>query len=209
MRLENKVPLVTGGASGIGEETAYLFAREGAKIVIADMNSERGEEVAKKIVTGGRDCVFLKTDVSKKEEVKRMVDATRGRFGRLDILFNNAGIPIQKTALEEIEEDIWDKVMDVNLKSVFLCSKYAFSIMREQGGGVIINTASISGVRPRPSGAIPYVVSKGAVITLTRALALHLAPFNIRVNSISPVATDTPMLPKLSTGGDLNEAKKK
>lgn len=207
MRLENKVALITGGASGFGEATAILFAREKAKIIIVDIEAVKGEEVAKKINKEGGDSVFIEGDVSKTMDVKRIIDFTINKFKRLDILFNNAGIPMAKTELEKIEEDVWDKVIDVNLKSIFLFSKYAVPFMKRQGGGVIINTASMSGVRPRPC-SLPYSVSKGGAIVLTRSLALELAPFNIRVNSISPVAADTPMLRKINAGTDFAEVKR-
>jgi len=208
MGLQNKVAIITGGASGMGEATSILFAREKAKVIIVDIDTAKGEEVAKKINKGGGESVFVQGDVSKTIDVKRIIDFTIDKFKRLDILFNNAGIAMTSVETEKLEEEIWDKVIDVNLKSMFLFSKYAVPIMKKQGGGVIINTASISGVRPRP-GSLPYSVSKGGAITLTRSLALELAPFNIRVNSISPVAADTPMLPKLTAHiPDLAEAKK-
>jgi 3-oxoacyl-[acyl-carrier protein] reductase len=207
MKLENKVALITGGASGIGEETAYLFAREKAKVVIADIDGPKGEEVSKKITEEGGQCIFIETDVSKAKDVKGMIDNTIDHFGRLDILFNNAGVSLPWTDLEEIGEDIWDNIINVNLKGVFLASKYAVPIMKRQGGGVIINTASMGAVRIRPR-TIPYVVSKGGVITLTRALALELAPYHIRVNSISPAVVDTPLFRKITAGMDFTEAKR-
>jgi 3-oxoacyl-[acyl-carrier protein] reductase len=208
MRIENKVALITGGASGMGEATAILFAKEKAKVIIADIDGAKGEEVARRIKKEGGDCAFVKGDVSKVADVKTIIDVTIRTFKKLDVLFNNAGMPMAGTELEKIEESLWDDIMNVNLKSIFLFSKYAVPFMKKQGGGVIINTASASGVRPR-GGNLPYAVSKGGAITLTRALALELAPFNIRVNSISPVATDTPMLPKLAAHiPDLAEAKK-
>lgn len=207
MRLENKVALITGGASGMGEATAILFAREKAKVVITDINSVKGEQVAKKIKEEGGNCIFVEADVSKTADVKRMIDVTISRYKKLDILFNNAGIPIIKINFEEIEEDQWDKIMNVNLKSMFLCSKYAVPLMKKQGGGVIINTASIGGVRPR-GGHLPYSVSKGAAIVLTRSLALELAHYNIRVNCISPVGTDTPLWRNFTPDADFRQKKK-
>lgn len=208
MRLENKVALITGGASGFGEATATLFAREKAKVVIADINGVKGEEVARKINQEGGDCTFVQTDVSKMADVRRMVDAPVDRYKKLDILFNNAGIPIVKMEFEEIGEDQWDKIMNVNLRSMFLCSKCAVPLMRKQGGGAIINTASVGGVRPR-GGHLPYSVSKGAVIAFTRALALDVAPYKIRVNSISPVGADTPLWRNFTPDADFAEKRKK
>jgi 3-oxoacyl-[acyl-carrier protein] reductase len=207
MKLENKVVLITGGASGIGEETANLFAKEKAKVVIADIDTTKGEEVSKKIKEEGGHCIFAETDVSRGNDVKGMIEFTMDHFGKLDILFNNAGISMSWTDLEEVGEDIWDKVINVNLKSMFLSAKYVVPIMKRQGGGVIINTASMGAVRIRPH-TIPYVVSKGGVITFTRALALELAPYHIRVNSISPAVVDTPLFRKITAGMDLTEAKK-
>jgi 3-oxoacyl-[acyl-carrier protein] reductase len=208
MRLKNKVALITGGASGFGEATAMLFAQEKAKVIIVDIDAAKGEEVAKRIKKEGGDSVFIEGDVSKATDVKRIIDFAINKFKRLDILFNNAGIGMAHATIEKTEEEVWDKVFSVNLKSMFLFSKYAVPFMKKQGGGVIINTASLGAIRIRP-GFIPYNVSKGAAIVLTRALALELAPFNIRVNSISPVAADTPLLAKLTAHmPDYEEAKK-
>ena len=208
MKLENKVALITGGASGFGEATAILFAREKAKVIIVDIDAAKGEKVADRINKEGGDSAFIEGDVSRAIDVRKIVDFTINKYKKLDILFNNAAIPMAHTLLEKTEEDVWDKVINVNLKSMFLFSKYAVPFMKKQGGGVIINTASLGGIRIRP-GFIPYNVSKGAAIVLTRALALELAPFNIRVNSISPVAADTPLLAKLAAHmPDYEEAKK-
>jgi 3-oxoacyl-[acyl-carrier protein] reductase len=208
MRLANKVALITGGASGFGEETAILFSKEKAKVVVADIDKEKGEEVVKKIKKEGGDSVFVQANVSRASDVKKMIDVAAQTFGGLDILFSNAGAPLHYLKLEEIEESHWDKIMDVNLKGVFLCAQCAVPVMKKQGGGVIINTASIAGVRPRPGGSMVYGTSKGAVIVLTQYLALELAPFKIRVNSISPVAADTPFLPKLTAATDFATTKK-
>jgi len=136
-----------------------------------------------------------------------MIDVAVSRFGKLDILFSNAGISMPYTAVEDLEEDLWNRIIDINLKGMFLGAKYAIPLMKNQRSGVIINTASMGAVRIRPR-TIPYVVSKGAAITLTRSLALELAPYHIRVNSISPVAVDTPLFRKISSGTDFEEAKK-
>jgi len=208
MGIENKVALITGGASGFGEATSILFAREKAKVVIVDIDGVKGEAVAKRIKADGGDCISVEGDVSKTGDVRKIIDAAVERYQRLDILFNNAGIPMNSAEVEFLEESVWDEVFNVNLKSIFLFSKYAVPLMKKQGSGVILNTASVSGIRPRP-GQVPYAVSKGAVIVLTKALALELAPYHIRVNSISPVAADTPMLRKLTAHiPDLEEAKK-
>jgi 3-oxoacyl-[acyl-carrier protein] reductase len=184
-----------------------LFSKQGATVVIADIDGTKGNPIAEEIKKEGGHCHFVETDVSKAKEVRRMIDMTIDHFGKLDILFNNAGIGMTWADLEEIEEDTWDKIMSVNLKSMFLAAKYAVPFMKKQGGGVIINTASMGGVRIRPR-TIPYVVSKGGVITLTRALALELAPYHIRVNSISPAAVDTPLFREISSSMDFKEAEK-
>ena len=187
MRLTNKVAIITGSASGIGRASAYLFASEGAKVVIADVSDADGEEAVATIKSSGGEAIFVHTDVSVASEVERLVKAARDKFGKIDILFNNAGIPML-APLEDIEESLWDHIYAVNVKSVFLGAKYAVPEMKKVGGGVIINTASVAGVRPRLNVSA-YSSSKGAVIALTRALAIELARDNIRVNSISPVWT--------------------
>jgi 3-oxoacyl-[acyl-carrier protein] reductase len=196
MRLSKKVALITGAGSGMGRASALLFSQEGAKIAVADIDEKGAEESVAMIREKGGDAVSVKADVSNASDVAGMIDMAIGTFGRLDILFNNAGYPMVPTPLENVDEALWDKIMAVNVKGIFLACRHALPIMRRQGSGVIINTASISGVRPRP-GQAPYAASKAAVILLTKALAVELAPFNIRVNCINPTATETPMLPKL------------
>jgi 3-oxoacyl-[acyl-carrier protein] reductase len=196
MRLSNKVALITGGGSGMGQASAVLFAEEGAKIAVVDIDGKGGQQTVEMVKRKRGDAIFIETDISKASDVERMIKTTVDHFGRVDILFNNAGLPMLPTPVEDITEEQWDKVMAVNVKGIFLGCKYVIPVMKKQGGGVIINTASISGVRPRP-GQSAYSTSKGAVILLTKALAVELAPQKIRVNCINPVATETPMLPKL------------
>ncbi|HOE18257.1 MAG TPA: SDR family oxidoreductase [Syntrophorhabdaceae bacterium] len=198
MRLSNKVALITGAGSGMGQASALLFAEEGAKAAVVDINGKAAQQTVNLIKEKGGDAVSIEGDVSKANDVAGMIKATMDAFGRLDILFNNAGYPMVPTPLIDVEEELWDKIMDVNVKGIFLACKYAVPIMRQQGGGVIINTASISGVRPRP-GQSPYAASKAAAILLTKALAVEFAPYKIRVNCINPTATETPMLPLLGT----------
>jgi NAD(P)-dependent dehydrogenase (short-subunit alcohol dehydrogenase family) len=190
--LLGKTALITGGASGIGKATAFLFAQEGAGVAIADLDAIAGEAVARLIVDQGGEAISISCDVTKAADCERAVRKTCERFGRVDILFNNAGI-IRRTTVVDTTEEEWDHVLAVNLKSVFLLSKYAVPVMASQGGGVILNTSSgwgmVGGRR-----AASYCASKGAVVLLTKAMALDHAPQNIRVNCICPGDTDTPML---------------
>ena len=190
MRLANKVAIITGAGSGIGRASAYLFAREGARIVVADIDDAGGEETVTNIKAGGGEAIFAHTDVSLASDVEHLVKITKDKFGKIDILFNNVGISHDHSAIEAIEEKLWDYIYAVNVKSIFLLAKYVVPEMKKAGGGIIVNSASIAGIRPRPNMAA-YTSSKGAVITLTKSLAIELAPDNIRVNCICPVATDT------------------
>ncbi len=208
MRLESKVALITGAGSGIGRATAELFGREGARVVVADLSVEGGEATVEAIRELGGDAIFVQADVSSASDVRKMVDATTQAYGRLDVLFNNAGLPMGATPIEEVDDDFFDRMMAVNVRSVHLGCKHAVPVMKAQGGGVILNTASTAGIRPRP-GLSAYAASKGAVIALTKALALELAPFRIRVVSINPVATDTPMLPGFFGAADPAEARER
>jgi len=197
MRLVNKVVIITGAGSGIGRASAYLFAREGAKLVVADIDDAGGEETVATIKAGGGEAIFVHTDVSVASEVKHLVKVTKDKFGKIDILFNNAGTQMKRTAVENIDESLWDRIYAVNVKGVFLMTKYFVPEMKKAGGGVIINTASLFGVRP-PKGTAAYSSTKGAVITLSKVLALELAPHNIRVNWISPTTTQTPLIKSLT-----------
>lgn len=197
MRLANKVTIITGASSGIGRASAYLFAREGARLVIADVDEPGGAETVSAIKANGGEAIFVRTDVSKSSEVERLVKAAKEKFSRIDILFNNAGIFMKYTPVEDIDESLWDCIYAVNIKGMFLGIKYVVPEMKKAKGGVIINTASMLGFRPSVQVA-PYASSKGAVITLTKGLALELAPHNIRVNCICPMLTDTPMMKDLT-----------
>jgi len=190
--LVGKRALITGGASGIGRATALLFAREGAAISVVDLDEAGGQAVAHEIVNQGGQAIFVRCDVSQAADCQRAVQQTVKKLGGLDILFNNAGVIRRATVLETSEEE-WDRVMAVNVKSVFLLSKYAIPVMALAGGGVIINTSSGWGlVGGRKAAA--YCASKGAVVLLTKAMALDHGDQNIRVNCICPGDTDTPML---------------
>ena len=208
MRLANKVAIITGAASGFGRATACLFAKEGGKVVVADISDAGGAETVTTIKQGGGEAIFVHTDVSVASEVQHLIKACVDAFGRIDILFNNAGMARPRpTELENVKESEWDRIFAVNVKSIFLAAKYAVPEMRKVGGGVIINTASVGWHRVRPY-IIDYVSSKGAVITLTKALAIELAPSKIRVNAINPAAGETPMLPSFYREGTLEEIKK-
>jgi len=193
MRLAGKVAIITGASSGIGRATAYLFAKEGAKVVIvANVNDVGGKETMASIKTNGGVATFVHADVSQSSDVQNLVKVTMENYGKIDILFNNAGIGFERTKVEYIDESLWDQIYATNVKSVFLCVKYVVPEMRKIGGGVIINTGSMSGIRPRMHDS-PYGSAKSAVNLLTKALALELAP-KIRVNCINPGPISTGMI---------------
>ena len=188
----DKVALVSGGASGIGKACVKLLSTAGAKVAILDIDIERGKEVAKKINDQGGKALFLKCDVSKDKHCRRAIEQIVDNFGRLDMLVNAAGI-ITRASILETSEATWDKIISVNLKSVYLLSKYSIPLMEQVGGGVIINISSGWGL-VGGKGAAAYCASKGAVVLLTKAMALDHGPQNIRVNCICPGDTDTPLL---------------
>ena len=190
--LQGKVALITGGASGIGQAAAILFAREGAAVAVVDRNEAGGQAVADAIARDGGRALFERADLTQAPDCQRVVERAVREFGGLHILFNNAGIIRRATVLELSEAD-WDRVMNVNVKSIFLLSKYAVPLMRQAGGGSIINTASGWGLVGGPKAAA-YCASKGAVVLLTKAMAIDHGPDNIRVNCICPGDTDTPLL---------------
>jgi NAD(P)-dependent dehydrogenase (short-subunit alcohol dehydrogenase family) len=192
VRLANKVALITGGASGIGRATALRFAREGAAVAVVDLEEVGGQAVVRAIVGEGGQALFLRCDVSQAADCQRAVQEAVGKLGGLDILFNNAGIIRRATVIDTTEEE-WDRVMAVNVKSIFLLSKYAIPVMAQAGGGVIINTASGWGLTGGRR-AVSYCASKGAVVNMTRAMALDHGEQNIRVNCICPGDTDTAMM---------------
>jgi NAD(P)-dependent dehydrogenase (short-subunit alcohol dehydrogenase family) len=192
MRLRDKVALITGGASGIGRATALLFSREGASVSVVDWDEAGGQAVVEAILSEGRQANFVYCDVTQAVDCQHAVQETLNQWGRLDILFNNAGAIRRATVLETSEQE-WDWMMAVNVKSVFLMSKYAIPSMEEGGGGVIINTGSGWGL-VGGANAVSYCASKGAVVNLTRAMAIDHGQGNIRVNCICPGDTDTNML---------------
>lgn len=208
MRFKDRVALITGAASGIGRATALAFAAEGARVVVADIDEARGLETVRAVKDQAGEAVFVRADVSREDDAEGMVRAALNTYGQLDIIFNNAGIPMPPTPAEAISAELFDRIFAVNVRGVFFGCKYAIPVMRAQGRGVIINTASTAGLRPRP-GMLAYSASKGAVITLTKALALELAPYGIRVNAVAPVATDTPMLPVFFGTDNPEEARRR
>jgi NAD(P)-dependent dehydrogenase (short-subunit alcohol dehydrogenase family) len=190
--LKGKVALVTGGASGIGRATVLLFAREGAAVAVVDLDEAGGRAVISEIEAGGGRGLFIRGDVSESEDCRNAVEETVEAFGGLDILFNNAGI-IRRADIVATTDAEWDRVMAVNVRSVFLMSKYAIPHLEKRGGGSIINTSSGWGLKGG-GNAVAYCASKGAVTNMTRAMAIDLGGRNIRVNAVCPGDVDTPML---------------
>ncbi len=198
MRLADKVALITGAGSGIGRESALLFAREGAKVVVVDVNEEAGEDTVSRIREQGGEAVFVRADVSRAEDVQRMIRVAEEQYGRLNVLFNNAGIfhPGDGSILDT-EEEVWDRVIDVNLKGVFLGCKYGIPALLRAGGGAIINTASFVALMGAAVSQIAYTASKGGVLALTREIAVEFARQNIRANALCPGPVETPLLAEL------------
>lgn len=198
MRLDDKVALITGASSGIGRESALLFAKEGALIVVADLNEEAGEETVAQITKNGGGASFVKVDVSKAPDIKNMVAHAEKTYGRLDVLFNNAGIfPDEDGSVLETDETVWDFVMNVNLKGVFLGCKYGIPALLRAGGGSVINTASFVALMGAATSQIAYTASKGGVLAMTREIAVEFANKNIRANALCPGPVETPLLAEL------------
>lgn len=197
MRLPNKVALITGAGSGIGRESSYLFASEGAAVVAVDVNQDAAAETARAIVGEGGKAIALKADVSKDADCAAMVAASESEFGKLDVLFNNAGI--MHSADDDAvstDEEVWDLTMAINAKGVFLGCKHGIPALRRAGGGSIINTASFVAVLGAATPQVAYTASKGAVLAMTRELAVIHARENIRVNALCPGPLNTEMLMK-------------
>lgn len=192
MRLQGKAAIVTGGGSGIGQGIALAYAREGADVLVADINPEGAAETVAGIERAGRRGIAIHTDVSEPAQAQAMVDAAVAAFGRLDVLVNVAGIMTAYPILDTTPEQ-WDRILDVNLKGTFLCLQAAARVMARQGGGSIINTSSVLGLNARRSRAA-YCASKAGIILLTRTAALEFGPLGIRVNAIAPGSIETPLV---------------
>ena len=207
MRLEEKIAIVTGAASGFGEGIARRFAAEGAKVVVADINEQGAARVAAEL--GGTDTAIpITVDVSRNDDVAAMVHDAVDHFGRLDVLVNNAGTTHKNGPLLDVDEATFDRIYAVNVKSIYLATLHSVPVFRRQGGGVIINMASTAGARPRP-GLTWYNGTKGAVITLTKSMAAELAADHIRVNGINPVMGETGLTGEFLPGEDTPEARAK
>lgn len=197
--LNGKTAIITGAGSGMGKAIAQAFAKEGANVTFADLYYESAKAAAGS--TGLNRVQAIRADVTRDADVANLVNQTVEAYDGLDIVINCAGVPQTFTAIEELTLEQWDLIMNVNTKSIFLTSKYAVPFMKQQKGGSIVNIASIAGIRARP-GLNAYCASKGAAIMLTKALAIELAPYKIRVNAINPGPADTPMIGKFLVGDD-------
>jgi NAD(P)-dependent dehydrogenase (short-subunit alcohol dehydrogenase family) len=189
---QDKVFMVTGGASGIGKATAIMFAREGAKVVIADISIKGGQDTVQEIKRMGGMATYIQTDVSKAREIENLINQIIESYGKLDFAFNNAGIDHKITSMHEVTEGTWDKVISVNLKGVWLCMKFELAQMLKQGHGVIVNTSSVGGLVGSP-GLTAYTASKGGINQLTKTAAIEYAGAGIRVNALCPALTLTPL----------------
>jgi len=192
-QLENKVTLVTGAGSGIGEAIAILYAKEGAKVIVNDINEENGQSVVDKIKSKGGEAFFIKADASKEKEVKEMIEKTVSKYGRLDIACNNAGIGGEQNTTGDYSTESWNQVVDVNLNGVFLGCKYQLEQMEKNGGGVIVNMASIHGTVAAPMSSA-YTATKHAVVGLTKNIGAEYGQKNIRCNAVGPAYINTPLL---------------
>ena len=206
MRLANKVAIITGSASGMGQAAAELFAREGASVVVTDISAEMGEATVRSIRDAGGTAIFVQANVADEDEVKHMVSAAIDAFGRVDVLYNNAGImPSDDGSVTDLTEATWDRILDVNLKSAFLCSKYTIPHMMKQGKGSIINIASFVAFMGCTVPQDAYTASKGGMLSLTKSFSVQYGRYGIRCNAICPGPIETPMLRTLWTSEEARD----
>ncbi len=208
MRLQNKIAVITGAGSGFGEGMAHRFAREGAKVGVADKNPKTATAVANAIRAEGGSAISLTADVTRRRDVNAMVAQIEAEFGPIDIMVNNAGMPQTNGPAVDVDEETFDRIFAVNVKAIYLTSQAVAPAMLERGSGVILNTSSTAALRPRP-GLAWYNASKGAVNLLTKSLAIEFAPRNIRVNALCPVAGETGMLAEFMGGEITDEVRQK
>ena len=207
MRLKDKVTLIVGAGSGIGRAIAVRFAQEGARVAVADLQTDAGQETARLAGESGAECIFVPVDVTRREQVRVLVERVEEHFGRLDVLVNSAGIS-GRGRVEQVPDDLWDRVVAVNLSGVFWACRYAIPALLRAGGGTIVNIASIAGLRGSPGSAI-YSATKGGVVLLSRSMAAAYAGENIRVWAICPPAVDTPLMERFfATSSDPARARR-
>ncbi len=205
-RLEDKIAIITGAGAGFGAGSARLFASQGATVVVVDINGDGAKSVVDEISGDGGVARAEVADVTRREDIEGVVARTVDEFGRVDVMFNNAGIPMRPTAIEDVDDDLYDRLASINMYGVFAGCRAVVPVMKAQGGGAIVNTASTAAIRPRP-GLSAYNASKAFALNLTKTLALELAPDNIRVNAINPVMGDTGMLGAFTGDRDPVEAR--
>ena len=199
MQLQDKVAIITGGGAGMGRAVAIGYAQEGAQVVVADIKANDGEATLRAIRNAGGEAIFVRADISKTADIEKVVARAVEQYGKIDVLYNNAAVQLhgQDARAHELTEEVWDRTQTINLRGLWLCSKYTIPMMLQQGGGVIINVASPTGLSGCAPGYTAYSASKGGVIALTRVMAIDYARDNIRVNAIVPGVTATPLIDEL------------